>query len=105
LTHPIPASEPALLRIARWCAFGSAAPVLFSIAVSHSLLALSLAALLLSGAKLRLPRIWLPIAAWMLLTVLSVAMSDQPAAGIPALGSAGKRRLFSGEIWPDRLTG
>src|SRR5438105_509987 len=73
------------LRAARWCAFGSAAAVLVSIAVSHILLALSFAALLISGAKLRLPRIWLPIALWMLATALSLALSDQPAAGIPAV--------------------
>ena len=79
------ASEPPLLRAARWCAFGSAASVLFSIAVSQILLALSLAALLMSGARLRLPRIWLPIALWMFATVVSLALSDQPAAGIPAV--------------------
>src|SRR5947199_1759322 len=73
------------LRAARWCAFGSAASVLFSIAVSHSLLAISLAALLMSGAKLRLPRIWLPIALWMLATVLSLSFSDRPSAGLPAI--------------------
>src|SRR5262249_49070505 len=74
-----------LLRVARWCAFGSAACVLFSIAVSHSLLAISLASLLMSGGRMRLPRIWLPIALWMLATVLSLLLSDQPAAGIPAV--------------------
>jgi putative inorganic carbon (hco3(-)) transporter len=78
-------SEPLLLRAARWCAFGSAASVLFSIAVSQILLALSLAALLISGARLRLPRIWLPVALWMLATVISLALSDQPVAGIPAV--------------------
>ena len=56
-----------------------------SIAVSEILLAISLAALLMSGAKLRLPRIWLPIALWMLATALSMAFSDQPAAGLPAI--------------------
>jgi O-antigen ligase len=76
-------SEPALFRVARWCAFGSAASVLFSIAVSQILLALSLAALLMSGARLRLPRIWLPMALFMLLTVISLLASDNPASGIP----------------------
>jgi putative inorganic carbon (hco3(-)) transporter len=78
-------SGPLLLRAARWCAFGSAASALFSIAVSEGLLALALATLLMSGGRLRLPRIWLPIALWMLVTVVSLALSDQPAAGIPAV--------------------
>jgi putative inorganic carbon (HCO3(-)) transporter len=73
------------MRAARWCAFGSAASVLFSIAVSQDLLALSVAALLMSGSRMRLPRIWLPMALWMLATVISLALSDQPAAGIPAV--------------------
>jgi len=77
------ASEPLLLRVARWCAFGSAASVLFSIAVAQILLAISLAALLLSGTRLRLPRIWLPLALFMLLTLVSLAFSDKPAEGIP----------------------
>jgi O-antigen ligase len=78
-------SDPLLLRVARWCAFGSAASVLFSIAVSQILLALSLAALLMSGRRLRLPCIWIPIALWMLATAISLALSDEPAAGIPAV--------------------
>jgi putative inorganic carbon (HCO3(-)) transporter len=78
-------SETLLLRSARWCAFGSAAAVLFSIAVSQILLAMSLAALLMSGARIRLPKIWLPMALWMLATVLSLALSDQPTAGLPAV--------------------
>jgi putative inorganic carbon (HCO3(-)) transporter len=73
------------LRIARWCAFGSAATVPCSVAVSEILLAISLAALLISGAKLRLPRIWLPISLWMLATVVSLALSDQPSSGLPAV--------------------
>jgi O-antigen ligase len=85
LTQSTTVSDPPLLRVARWCAFGSAASVLFSIAVSEGLLAISLATLLMSGARLRLPRIWLPIAVWMLLTVMSLALSDQPGAGLPAV--------------------
>jgi O-antigen ligase len=76
-------SESVLLQAARWCAFGSAASTLFSIAVSQILLALSLAALLMSGARLRLPRIWLPMALFMLLTVVSLVLSDNRTAGIP----------------------
>src|SRR6476646_2032229 len=76
-------SEPRLLRAARWCAFGSAASVVVSIAVSHTLLALAFAALLMSGARLRLPRIWLPLALFLLATLLSLAFSDDPASGLP----------------------
>ncbi len=76
--------ESFVLRLARWCAFGSAASVLISgTAVPDILLALSLAALLMSGARLRLPRIWLPIAVFMALTLLSMAFSGKPSAGIP----------------------
>jgi O-antigen ligase len=74
-----------LLRAARWCAFGSAASIVCSIALSEALLAISLATLLMSGARLRLPRIWLPITLWMLATALSMAFSGQPAAGLPAI--------------------
>jgi O-antigen ligase len=78
-------SGPPLVRLARWCAFGSAASAAFSIAVCEGLLAISLAVLLMSGIKLRLPRIWLPVALWMFATVVSLALSDQPSAGIPAV--------------------
>ena len=54
--------ESNLLRAARWLAFGSAVAILFSIAISQILLALALAALLVSGEKLRLPPIKLPLA-------------------------------------------
>jgi putative inorganic carbon (hco3(-)) transporter len=76
-------SEPLLLRTARWCAFGSAASVLLSIAVSQTLLALSVAALLMSGARLRLPRIWLPLTLFLLGTLISLALSENPGAGLP----------------------
>ncbi len=71
------------LRAARWLAFGSAVSILFSIAVSQILLALGLAALLLSGAPLRLPRIKLPLALFLLGTIISLAFSGNPAAGLP----------------------
>lgn len=70
-----------LAQAAFYTAFGSAASILFSIAVSNILLALSLAALLLSGEKLRFPPIKLPLGLFMLGTVLSLAFSDNPWAG------------------------
>ncbi|MCC6363572.1 MAG: O-antigen ligase family protein [Bryobacterales bacterium] len=70
-----------LAKAAFFTAFGSAASILFSIAVSNILLALSLAALLMSGEKLRFPPIKLPLGLFMLGTVLSLAFSDNPWAG------------------------
>ena len=77
--------EPILLRGARWLAFGSAAAILLGIAPSQILLALSFAALLACGEKLRLPRIRLPLALFMLGTVISLLLSDDPVAGLPQI--------------------
>ena len=76
-------SESLLSRAARWLTFGSAAAILFSIAVSQILLALAFAALLASGEKLRLPRIKWPLALFMLGTLVSLAFSGEPGAGLP----------------------
>jgi len=76
--------ESALSRAARWLTFGSAASIMFSIAASQTLLALAFAALLLSGDKLRLPRIKWPLAVFMLGTLVSLAFSGDPIAnGLP----------------------
>jgi putative inorganic carbon (HCO3(-)) transporter len=83
------ASEPLLFRIARWLTFGSAVAIIFSIAVSQILLALALAVLLLSGGRLRLPRIWLPLGLFLLGTLISLALSPSPAAGLPQV-----RKIF-----------
>jgi putative inorganic carbon (HCO3(-)) transporter len=82
-------SEPFLFRAARWLTFGSAVAILFSIAISQILLALALAALLLSGGRLRLPRIWLPLSLFLLGTLISLAFSPNPAAGLPQV-----RKIF-----------
>lgn len=76
-------SSAATLRTASYLAFGSAVSILFSIAISQSLLALALAALLISGAKFRLPPIWLPLALFMLGTLVALALADHPALGLP----------------------
>jgi putative inorganic carbon (hco3(-)) transporter len=78
-------SEPLLLRGARWLTFGSAVAILFSIAVSQTLLALALVALLLAGARLRLPPIKLPLGLFLLGTVISWLFSGELAAGIPQI--------------------
>jgi O-antigen ligase len=71
------------LRTARWLAFGSAVSIMLGIAPSQILLALAFAALLASGEKLRLPRIWLPLGLFLLGTLVSLAFSDDPQAGLP----------------------
>ena len=78
-------ASPSLLRAAFLCAFGSAVSTLFSIAVSQTLLALALASLLMCGANLRLPPIWLPLLLFMTATALSLALSEQPSAGRPQI--------------------
>ncbi|HWB86777.1 MAG TPA: O-antigen ligase family protein [Bryobacteraceae bacterium] len=77
--------ESNVLRAARWLTFGSAASVLFSIAISQILLALAVAALLVSGEKLQLPRIKWPLALFLLGTIISLAFSGEPAAGLPQI--------------------
>jgi putative inorganic carbon (HCO3(-)) transporter len=77
--------EPILLRSARWLTLGSAVAILLSIAISQILLALAVAALLMSGEKLRLPPIKLPLVLFMAGTVISLAFSAQPAAGLPQI--------------------
>jgi len=72
-------------RAGLYLAFGSAVAALVSIAVCHILLALSLAALLISGERLRLPPIKLPLGLFVLGTVISVILSSDPAAGRPQL--------------------
>src|SRR6266568_5928023 len=78
-------SEPILLRSARWLTFGSAVAIMIGIAPSQILLALAFAALLACGEKLRLPRIRLPLALFMLGTVISLLLSDDPVAGLPQI--------------------
>jgi len=75
--------QPVLFRAAFYFAFGSAVTILLSIAVSQILLGLAIAALLLSGAKLRVPPIWLPLGLFMLGTLVALALADHPAVGLP----------------------
>src|SRR5579863_3230712 len=70
-------------QAARWRTFASCASIIVGIAPSQILLGLALAALLLSGEKLRLPPIKLPLGLFLLGTLLAVAFSANPAAGVP----------------------
>src|SRR5450759_1761936 len=76
---------PIWSRSARWPAFGSDASITVAIAPSQILLALAFAGLLACGEKLRLPRIRLPLALFLLGTVISLLLSDDPAAGLPQI--------------------
>ena len=70
-------------------AFLSAVSILFSIALSQVVLALSLAALLLSGKRLRFPPIRLTLALFVVVTVAALLASGDPRAGLPQI-----RKLF-----------
>ena len=78
-------SDSFLFRCAQWLTFASALVILVSIAVSQILLALAVAALLMSGARLRLPPIKLPLALFILGTLVSLAFSGNPSAGLPQI--------------------
>jgi O-antigen ligase len=77
------APESFPLQAARWLAFASSVAIVVGIAPSQILLGMSLAALLLSGEKLRLPPIKLPLALFLLGTLMAIAFSGNPAAGLP----------------------
>ncbi len=68
-----------------YLALASAVSILLSIAVSQILLGLALAALFVSGTKLRLPPIWLPLGLFLLGTLISCLASVDPRAGLPQI--------------------
>jgi O-antigen ligase len=72
------APEFTFSRAARWLTFGSAASVLFSIAVSQILLGAALVALLVSREKLRMPRVKWLLALFVLGTVIAWFSSGDP---------------------------
>ncbi|MBI5282034.1 MAG: O-antigen ligase family protein [Candidatus Solibacter usitatus] len=79
--------EPA----AFWCAFGAAAASAVSIAASQTLLGLALAAMLAGRLRWRLPAHWPALAIFAGWTILSLAFSDSPRAGLPQI-----RKLY---VW------
>ncbi len=81
--------EDRMARAALYLAAACAVSVLISIAASQLLLALAFAALLLSGRPLRLPPIWLPLAVFLVGTLVALLASQDPAAGRPQV-----RKLF-----------
>jgi len=78
-------SESLASVLARWLTFGSAVTILFGIAPSQILLALAMVALLLSGEKLSLPPIKLPLALFLLGTLVAFAFAPHPAEGLPQI--------------------
>jgi putative inorganic carbon (hco3(-)) transporter len=72
-------------RSAFYLTCGALLSILFSIAVSQILLALALAALLLSSTKLRLPPIKLPLGLFMAGTVISLLASGHIQEGMPQI--------------------
>ncbi len=85
--QPLPAALAArrdsLSEYAFGFAFVSAAALLLSIAVAHICLAAALALLLFSKTPVRVPPILWPVALFIGWTLLSLAASDDPAAGLP----------------------
>jgi putative inorganic carbon (HCO3(-)) transporter len=72
-----------LARAALYCTLASAVSILLSIAVSQILLGLGFVLMLLSGQTRRLPAAWLPLALFLAGTLVSLAFSPDPAAGMP----------------------
>src|SRR5580700_1649156 len=77
--------SPFLKKLPFWLASASAVAILLSIAVSQILLALALAALLLSGLPLRWPRIAIPLGLFIGWTLLALAFSPDPRFGLPSV--------------------
>ena len=72
-------------RAAFYLTCGSVAAIICSIAVSNILLALALAALLLSNQRLRFPPFWIPLLLFFAGTVTAVMLSADAHAGRPAI--------------------
>jgi hypothetical protein len=77
--------SPFWKTLALWLACASAVAILLSIAISQILLALALAALLLSGLPLRWPHMAIPLALFLGWTLVALAFSPDPRFGIPSV--------------------
>lgn len=78
-----------IFRVAFWCCFGAALTTLLSISISQTLLAVGILALLVARVPLRFPPIALALSLFLAGTLLSLAFSSNPAAGLPQI-----RKLF-----------
>jgi O-antigen ligase len=72
-------------QIPYWLAFGSAASILFSIAVSQILLGMGIVALLISRRRLHFPPIVLPLALFFAATAIADVLSPDPLHGLPQI--------------------
>ena len=72
-----------MLRAAFYLATGAAVSSLISIAACQNLLGAALLVMLLARQRLRLPPIALPLACFVGLTLVSLALSSDPRAGLP----------------------
>lgn len=81
----MPSSRFSLDNIALYLTCAMAVSMLFSIAVSEILLALALSALLMSHTRLRFPPIFIPMALFMIGTVVSMLVSVDAKSGSPAV--------------------
>lgn len=77
--------ESFLTRSATWLTFGSAVSIMLSIAASQILMGLAIAALLLSGDAIRLPRIRLALGLFLAGTVIALLFSGEIAHGLPQI--------------------
>jgi O-antigen ligase len=77
--------ESILTRSATWLTFGSAVAIMLSIAASQILLGLALAAMLMSGTKIRLPRFRVALGLFLLGTVVALLFSGEMAHGLPQI--------------------
>jgi putative inorganic carbon (hco3(-)) transporter len=78
-------NESMLTRSATWLTFASAVAIMLSIAAAQILLGLALAAMLMSGEKIRLPRIKLALGLFLLGTVVALLFSGEMAHGLPQI--------------------
>src|SRR5947209_3087319 len=76
---------PSLDQVAHYLTCASLVMMFCSIAASEILLGLALAALLLSREKIRFPPFLIPLTAFCIGTLISMALSVDPASGKPQL--------------------
>ncbi|MBI4891415.1 MAG: O-antigen ligase family protein [Acidobacteria bacterium] len=77
------ASGQRLQQAAFWCALGAGAAAAVSIAISQILLGAALAALLIARIEWHAPKRWPWLAVFAVLSLLALAFSDLPSAGLP----------------------
>lgn len=72
-------------RVPFYLAFAAGVAGIVSIAACHILIGMSAAALIVNRDQFRLPPVWIPLAVFIGWTLLSLAVSEDPAAGWPQI--------------------